>query len=165
MENEDQSQPPFRWNWQAVFMVCFFAVALAIPLAGVILLGNGALAPRPAKPAANVDTAALEKGLEKMTDEHFSTTVTTKIQDGMEIEVAPDDMAARSTRIVEIAGVAGGSALDMSEKGAETRRLMVQAPASRMELLKRAIRGEPVDFSAIPAGTETALLEVELKAP
>jgi hypothetical protein len=166
MDEEIEPQPPFRWNWQAVFMVCFFAAALAIPLAGVLLLAQGYFEPRPvAKPAAQVDTTALEKGLERMSDAHFSDTVTTKIQDGIVIEVAHDDMAARIARISEIAKSAGGSALDMSEPGAKSKRLMVQLSASRMELLKRAIRGEPVDFSAIPAGAETQLLEVELKAP
>jgi hypothetical protein len=165
-DEEEQQLPPFRWNKQAVFMVCFFAVALAIPFAGVLMLANGfSMRQPPPKPEAQVDTTSLVKGLEKMSDEHCSSTALTKIQDGVEIEVGADDVVARSMRISQTARFAGGSALDMSKQGAKSRRLLVQVPASRMDLFKRAIRGEPVDFSAIPAGAETQLLEVELKVP
>jgi hypothetical protein len=166
MDEENDPQPPFRWNRQAVFMACFFAVALAIPLGGVFWLALGDRKPQPVvKPAAEVDTTALKEGLERMSDAQFSGTVTVEVEKGIEIEVASEDMPARIARIAEIAKSAGGSAVDLSEPDAKSRRVMVQIASSRFELLKRAIRGESVDFSAIPAGTATQLLEVELKAP
>ncbi|MGH8047116.1 MAG: hypothetical protein ACREKL_07710 [Chthoniobacterales bacterium] len=163
-EEENDGQPPFQWNWQAVFMVCFFAIALAIPLAGVVLLGKGYFEPRPvAKPAAEVDTKALALGLEKLSDDRFSTTL--DVKNSVVLEVAAGDMNARIQRIAEIARAAGGSALEMSQWGAKSRRVVVTIPASRIELMTRAIRGDSVDFSAIPAGANTDVLEVELKAP
>lgn len=164
-ESKPQEPPPFRWNPQAVFMALLFLALLAFPLAGVVWTLRDDMK-KPSRPDVVVDTTALEKGLESMTDRHFSPTVDAAIQDTLTIEVAPADMTARGQRIAEIAKTAGGSALEMSGgDGAGPRRFMVQAPASRMDLFKRAIRGEPVDFAAIPAGSETALLEVELKAP
>jgi len=176
MDDDKDEQPPFRWNRQAVFMLVLCMFAMALPLGGVVWSLRGYLvakqriaaeataSPTPAKPA--VDTVSLEKSLERVSDEQFASTVTLK-EDGtsLELTVAPGDMAARAARIGELAKDAGGSALDMSDPEAKSRRLMVQVAASRLDLLKRAIRGERVDFSAIPAGAETQMLEVELRAP
>jgi hypothetical protein len=161
MEEENTEQPPFRWNWQVTVILCLTALALAVPVAGVLLIAKGALEPRPA-PA--IDTSALERGLETVSSAHFSAAGG-PLQETIELSVAPGDAAARIARIGEIARVAGGSALELSESNAAVRRLMVQVPAARAELFKRAVRGEPVDFSAIPVGAETQLLEITLKAP
>lgn len=171
MEDEKEDPPPFRWNPQAIFMLFFFMAAMALPLGGVLWFARGYLSAQqriatPAPEVKTVDTSSLEKGLEKMSDSQFASTVTLEDGSNLELEVAADDMDARIARIAELAKSAGGSALDMSEPGAtKVRRVTVQVPQSRMELLKRAIRGDQVDFSAIPAGTATQMLEIDLKAP
>ncbi len=176
MDDEKDEQPPFRWNPQAVFMLFFFMLAMAIPLMGVAWFARGYLSaqqravtlPAPAPtPAARIDMKTLEKSLERVSDEQFASTVTLKVGNGVELEVAAEDMNARIARIMELARDAGGSALDMSSSKSDgaARRVMVQVPASRYELLKRAIHGDRVDFSAIPAGTAAQMFEVDLKAP
>jgi hypothetical protein len=170
MDEEKEDQPPFRWNPQAVFMLFFFMFAMAIPLAGVVWFARGYLSAQqrieqPATAAKTVDTTSLEKGLERMSDTQFASTVTVEMKDGVELRVIPDDMSSRIARILEIAKEAGGSGLEMSPSDKGTRRVTIQVPASRYELLKRAIRGESVDFSAIPAGATTQLLGVDLKTP
>ena len=168
MENEKEELPPFRWNKQAVFMACFFAAMLALPLLGVAFFGNYTAPARPAKsPAAEVkvDTDSLQQGLEKMSETRFSSSVTLENADVVRLEVAKDDMDARIARIGEIAKEAGGGALEMSEAGTSTRRVMANVPRARAELLRRAIRGDRVDFTAIPAGTATEMVQIELGAP
>lgn len=170
MDDEKEEQQPFRWNPQAVFMLFFFMLAMAIPLGGVVWFARGYLAAqqRGEKSAPHiakeVDTSSLEKGLERMSDEQFASSVTVETKDLVELRVAEGDMASRVARILEITRDAGGSGLEMSAAGQGSRRLMIQVPASRDELLERAIRGDRVDFTAIPAGADTQLLEVDLKA-
>lgn len=166
----DDEQPPFRWNPQAVFMLFFFMAAMAIPLMGVVWFARGYLSAqqRPAaETKAAADTSALEKGLERMSlDKLREATVIQPAAGGMELRVAREDMDARAARIGEIAKAAGGTAVDLGT-GADgsARRLMVQVSAPRVELLQRAIRGDRVDFSAIPPGADTQMFEIALKAP
>jgi len=173
MDEEKDEQPPFRWNRQAICMVAIFLVAMALPLGGVVWVARDYLsaqqrqAARAAAPApVAVDAASLERGLERVAEAQFASAVS--LQDvgaALTLTLAPDDMTARIARIGELAREAGGSALEVGEPGATPRRVRVQVAGSREELLKRAIRGERVDFSAIPAGTATQMLEVELRAP
>jgi hypothetical protein len=171
MDEEKDDQPPFRWNPQAVFMLFFFMLAMAVPLMGVAWFARGYLsAAQPHAAAApavkSIDTSSLEKGLEQVSNAQFASAVTVEARDGVELSVLPEDMPARIDRIIEMAKDAGGSGLEMpSSRTDGARRLTIQVPASRYELLKRAIRGERVDFSAIPAGASTQLLEVNLRKP
>ena len=169
-DEEPREQPPFRWNWQAMVMLCVFAVAMAVPLAGVFWFARGYLVARQQavpKPAVEkpVDTSSLEKGLEQMSNAQLPEATSIANDDGISLIVAKEDMGARIARIAEIAKEAGGGAVELSAADAPVRRVMVQAPASRVELLQRAIRGDRVDFSAIPAGASTQMFEINLKAP
>ena len=167
-DEEPQDQPPFRWNWQAVFMLCFFILAMAIPVAGVLLLAQGYFEPAPVARAAaapEVDTGSLEKGLERVSETQFADVVTISKDEGVELSVAGEDLNPRTARILEIAKEAGGSGLEMGGMGEGAKRVMIQVPASRRGLLRRAILGERVDFSAIPAGAAMQLLEVNLRTP
>lgn len=166
-DKQDEELPPFQWNRQAKFMATFFAIALIVPLFGVFFLLRGVLAPHApvAPPAQAVDTKPLQRGLEKMSVEKLSSTTQLAGSDTVEIETAAANMGPRIERIAQIAKTAGGSALEMTEAGAMPRRVVVNVPETRADLFKRAIVGDPVDFSAIPAGAETAIVEVILKAP
>ncbi len=170
MDEEKEELPPFRWNPQAVFMLFFFMLAMAVPLGGVVWFARGYLSAqqrlaKSGNPPKMVDTSSLEKGLERMSDAQFAATTTVENKDDLELQVASEDIASRIAKIMEIAKEAGGSGLEMSASSKDARRIMIQVPSSRYELLKRAIRGDRVDFSAIPAGPSTQLLEVNLRAP
>lgn len=173
MDEEKDELPPFRWNWQAAFMVFFTMAALAIPLAGVLWLARGYLenqvaaahatpSPTPARP---VNTQPLESALERASESTLGNATKLNTENERTLHVAPDQVAARAQRISEQAREAGGSALEMEAAPPTLSRLTIQVPQSRRELLLRAINGEKVDFSAIPASGETDLIEVRLVKP
>jgi len=173
MDEEKDELPPFRWNWQAAFMVFFTMAALAIPLAGVLWLARGYLenqaaaahaTPSPA-PTKSVNTQSLESALERASESTLGNATKLDAENEWIVRVPSDQAAARAQRISGQAREAGGSALEMEATPPALARLTVQVPQSRRELLQRAINGEKVDFSAIPASSETDLIEVRLVKP
>lgn len=172
MDEEKDELPPFRWNWQAAFMVFFTMAALAIPLAGVLWLARGYLenqvAAAHATPSSTpqaVDTRALAGALERASESTLGNATKLDVENEWTVRVTPAEAAARAQRIVEQAREAGGSALETEAAPPALARLTIQVPQSRRELLQRAVNGEKIDFSAIPASSETDLIEVRLVKP
>jgi hypothetical protein len=167
-EKDNDELPPFRWNWQALFMAFFTMAALAIPLAGVLWLARGYLegqvaaahaTPSPAPQAIN--THPLEGALERAAESTLGEE--TKLlgsENEWEIRVAPDEVQARARRVADLARESGGSALEVEAVPPALARLTIQVPSSRRELLRRAVNGEKIDFAAIPASADTDLVEV-----
>ncbi len=167
MDDEEEDRPPFRWNWQAGVMVVFTAVMLIVPLAGVMYLLRGYVtAPSPAPAGAAMNARPLASALENAADAQLGgARVKLDPESGMTLTLPTDQIASRLARIAELARNAGGSALDMPASRAGSRRLLIQVPGSRRELLRRAILGEKIDFTAAPADSDSQMLDVTLEAP
>jgi hypothetical protein len=196
MDEDKDELPPFRWNWQAVFMLFFTMAALAIPLGGIVWFLRGylyaqqrehtahvaAVSSQPAAtptqmtappapgpiPAATprkppVDAAALAQSLEHTAETQMGSE--TKLEDensAIHLTLPADQIGPRIERIKQIATSAGGNALEMTPDQPGGGRLMVQVPDSRADLLRRAIQGDKVDFTSIPASPETTLIDIQI---
>jgi|GEM_PF-7085725 len=197
MDEDKDELPPFRWNWQAVFMLFFTMAALAIPFGGIVWFLRGYLyaqqhehaahvaaassqpAARPTAQASEtpspvpvptttpqkppVDAAALAQSLEHAAETQMSSE--TKLEDensSIRLTLPADQIGPRIERIKQIATSAGGNALEMAPDQPGAGRLMVQVPDSRADLLRRAIQGDKVDFTSIPASPETSLIDIQI---
>jgi hypothetical protein len=196
MDEDKDELPPFRWNWQAVFMLFFTMAALAIPFGGIVWFLRGylyaqqrehaahvaAASPQPATTStqviaapspvpiptatprkAPVDAAALAQSLEHAAESQLGSE--TKLEDEnatIRLTLPADQIGPRIERIKQIATSAGGNALEMTSDQPGAGRLMVQVPDSRADLLRRAIQGDKVDFTSIPASPETTLIEIQI---
>jgi hypothetical protein len=194
MDEDKDELPPFRWNWQAVFMLFFTMAALAIPFGGIVWFLRGYLyaqehaahvaassqpaarptaqasvtpSPVPAPTAAPqrppVDAAALTKSLEHAAESQMGSE--TRLEDensSIRLALPADQIGPRIERIKQIATSAGGNALEMTPDQPGGGRLMVQVPDSRADLLRRAIQGDKVDFTSIPASPETTLIDIQI---
>ena len=156
-EDEADELPPFRWNWQALFMVGFTAVALTIPLLGVVWSLRGVMdRPAPQPPAAQheaAETPGLRAALEKASD----TLAVAPIADerpALEIPVATDaERAEKVLKLKEIVTGHGGSVVEVEAD----RRFLVTGPAGTFDAVSAALRpGKP----AQPASESAGLFEV-----
>jgi hypothetical protein len=167
MEDEPDEQPSFRWNPQAVFMLFFFMLAMAIPLMGVVWFARGYLSAsakgaKPA-PAASANVEPLRAALENVAKTEFGAS--TKLDAEDEISVRCDDVGPRAARIADLAKQAGGSSLETAGADAGVRRLKIRVPSTRDEMFRQTIAGGTADFSTVPAGPEMKLLDVVVEKP
>ncbi|HEY8902130.1 MAG TPA: hypothetical protein VIM48_00395, partial [Chthoniobacterales bacterium] len=58
MDEDKEELPPFRWNWQAVFMLFFTMAALAIPFGGIVWFLRGYLYAQQREHAAHAAPAS-----------------------------------------------------------------------------------------------------------
>jgi hypothetical protein len=170
-DEETQEQPPFRWNPQAVCMLCLTMAAMAIPLMGVVWFVQGYLSSRQvapkSAPQAEINTQPLRETLEHVADSQFAeeTKVTIPTEEEVTIHLPAGEVTARVAQIEKLTKTAGGSILEMTSPDAAVRRFVIKVPSLRRDLLASAIRGEQVDFAAMPVTLETKLLEVKLITP
>ncbi len=165
----------FQMSWQVAAILALTMIAMAVPLLGVALLARGYFDARSAASsspgsasvvASPPATAALTNALERTADQTLGANATALL--GLEIKLVlpPDQIAARAARISELGRSAGGSGLEIPPaEGESVTRLILHVPKSRMDLLRRAIAGDPVDFSAIPASADGEILQVILSPP
>lgn len=165
-DKPSEELPPFRWNRPALAMTALTGVMLVVPLAGVMYFLSGYLAaPRPAEPPPIpvVSTRPLASALETTAEAQLGGDhVKLDAESELALRLPADQIAVRMTRIAEQARDAGGSALEMPAENPPARRLIISVPDSRRDLLRRAISGEKIDFSAIPAGGRSEILNVTL---
>jgi hypothetical protein len=171
-EEKDDKLRPFRWNWQALFMVALTMVALALPLIGVLWFAHDYVENKNHRPSAaatpelqQVNPKQLEDALVRAADSTLGSATKLATENEWTLRVPPAEVAARVRRIAELTRAAGGSTLETEAQPPALARLAVQVPQSRRELLWRAINGENIDFSTVPAGTETDLVELRLVKP
>ena len=150
-EDEAEELPPFRWNWQALFMVGFTLVALAIPLLGVVWSLRGVTdRPAPKPPTAQREAAenpGLRAALEKASDSLAVAPIVDE-RPTLEIPAATEgERADKSRKLKEIVAGQGGSVVEV-EAG---RRFLVTGPAGTFAAVNAALLpGKP---AAAPSGS------------
>jgi hypothetical protein len=156
-EDDADELPPFRWNWQAVFMVGFTIVALAIPLLGVVWSLRGVMEPPAPKPPTEQREAAENPGLRAALE---------KASDPLRVAPLPDDRASLTIpsataaareesvrKLKEIVAGRGGSIVEM-EAG---HRFLVTGPAGTFGAVSQALQP---DKPAPDGGAGDGLFEV-----
>jgi hypothetical protein len=152
-EDEAEELPPFRWNWQALFMVGFTLVALAIPLLGVVwsLRAPGAR-PVPTPPAEQrvaAENPGLRAALEKASDT-LAVAPLADTRPALEIPAATDaERAQKVQKLKALVAGQGGSVVEV-ETG---RRFLVTGPATTFGAVSTALLpGKPAPTTNDAAG-------------
>jgi len=160
-EDDPDKLPPFRWNWQAVFMVGFTAAALAIPLLGVVSLLQGYVNPAPA-PKSVPTTASkaaenpgLRSALERASDTAMAAAPIPDERPALNVPVATEaERAPKIARLRQIVSGQGGTVLEM-EAG---RRFVVSGSPALFSAVSHALVPDAPKTSA--AAPQAELFEV-----
>ena len=140
MQTEGQQQ--FRFTWQLGVTIAVCLIALALPIASVLVtvhsLTRGASEPTATSPEPT-GSEALESILKGIADEklgpgNLETEVTT-------MEVVATDMEKERRRIEELLQSLGGVAIPTSEGGSQIR-LLARIPQDRLAEFATACFGE-----------------------
>jgi hypothetical protein len=137
---QTKGQQQSRINRQVAVMIAVCLIALALPLASVILslqsfMPKESPAPREAEPEVSVALRSMLEGIaeEKLAPQNLENTEA-------RFELLAMDLQAEKARVEALLGVYDGIAIPRSETQAEIR-LLVQVPANRLESFLRACGG------------------------
>jgi hypothetical protein len=146
-----------RFTWQVGVIIGICLVALALPLAGVILtlhnLTRGGAPQAQEAPESSV-SGALENVLEGIADKRLAPGELES--EGMKIELGAVDVREERARVERLLKSVGGIAIPTAETESEIR-LLVRVPKDRLGEFLTACMGEG---AAPPAGD---LLEIVIK--
>ena len=140
MQTEGQRQ--FRFTWQLGVTIAVCLIALALPIASVLVtvhtLARGASQPETDSPDP-ITSGALENVLTGIADEklgprNLETSVTT-------MELVAMDVEKERRRVEELLKSLGGVAIPTSESGSEIR-LLARIPQDRLAEFAAACFGE-----------------------